>query len=175
MIIAETDRLLLRNFKESDAAALLSYLGNPRVNCFKSERLSSIEEAEEYIIDKQKEAYSFTICLKESDNLIGDVFAVKEDTDTFNIGWHINQLFEGKGYAHEAARGFLSYLFDIENTRRIYGYVESDNIRSRKLCERLGMRLEGCFKEFISFVENPDGTPIYEDTCVYAILKREWK
>ena len=175
MTITETNRLLLRNFKESDAAALLSYLGNPRVNCFKSERLSSVGEAEEYIIDKQKEAYSFAICLKESDDLIGDVFAVKKDPDTFNIGWHINQLFEGKGYAHEAARGFLSYLFNTENARRIYCYVESDNIRSRRLCERLDMRLEGCFKEFISFVENPDGNPIYEDTCIYAILKREWK
>ena len=35
------------------------------------------------------------------------------------------------------------------------------------------MRHEGCFKEFISFVNNPDGTPKYEDTCVYAVLKKE--
>ena len=166
---------MLRNFKETDAEALLLYLENPRVNCFKSERLSTVEEAERYIAEKQNESYSFAICLKETDVLIGDVFAVKEDSDTFNIGWHINQLFEGKGYAGEAATGFLSYLFDAENARRIYGYVENDNIRSRRLCERLGMRLEGCFKEFISFVETPDGTPVYEDTCVYAILKKEWK
>ena len=43
------------------------------------------------------------------------------------------------------------------------------------LCERLGMRYEGCMKEFISFVCHPDGTPRYEDTCIYAVLNKEWK
>ena len=36
------------------------------------------------------------------------------------------------------------------------------------------MRREGCFKEFVTFVNNPDGSPKYEDTCVYAILEKEW-
>lgn len=65
---------------------------------------------------------------------------------------------------------------DIEHyhARRIYGFVEDDNIRSKRLCERLGMRREGCFKEFVTFVNNPDGSPKYEDTCVYAILEKEW-
>lgn len=175
MSIIKTERLCLRPFMDKDAAALLTYLGNPRVNCFKSEQLSSVEDARRLIAEKQNEQYSLAITLKETDELIGDVFAIREDDDTFNIGWHINQLFEDKGYACEAAKGFLSYLFDKEGARRIYGYVESDNIRSQNLCKRLGMRLEGCFKEFISFVDNPDGSPRYEDTCVYAILKKEWK
>ena len=36
------------------------------------------------------------------------------------------------------------------------------------------MRREGMFLEFISFVTNPDGTPRYENTVQYAILKKEW-
>ena len=28
--------------------------------------------------------------------------------------------------------------------------------------------------EFVTFVNNPDGSPKYEDTCVYAILEKEW-
>lgn len=36
------------------------------------------------------------------------------------------------------------------------------------------MRREGVFQEFISFVNNPDGTPRYENTVQYAILKKEW-
>jgi hypothetical protein len=66
---------------------------------------------------------------------------------------------------------------DIEHyhARRIYGFVEDDNLRSKRLCERLGMRHEGCMKEFISFVCHPDGAPRYEDTCIYAILNKEWK
>lgn len=72
--------------------------------------------------------------------------------------------------AYEAATGLLDYLFHDSGARRIYGFVEDDNLRSKRLCERLGMRHEGCMKEFISFVCHPDGAPRYEDTCIYAIL-----
>ena len=97
-----------------------------------------------------------------------------EIRDTYNVGWHFNKRFEGKGFACEAAAGLLDYLFREAGARRIYGFVEDDNIRSKRLCERLGMRREGCFKEFVTFVNNPDGSPKYEDTCVYAILEKEW-
>jgi RimJ/RimL family protein N-acetyltransferase len=79
----------------------------------------------------------------------------------------------GKGYATEAAEAFLNYLFE-NDARRIYAYTEDDNISSQKLCERLGMRREGLFLEFISFINNPDGSPHYENTYQYAILKKEW-
>jgi hypothetical protein len=36
------------------------------------------------------------------------------------------------------------------------------------------MRKEGFFREIFSFVKNPDGTPHYENTYQYAILKKEW-
>lgn len=172
--IIKTERLRLRPFMEKDAKELLTYLGNPRVNCFKDQQLATKEDALRYIAERQKDNLCLAICLKETDELIGELFAEKEESDTFGIGWHINQLFEGKGYAFEAARVFISWLFDSKGARRIYSYVESDNIRSQNLCKRLGMRYEGCFKEFISFINNPDGSPKYEDTCVYAVLKKEW-
>ena len=36
------------------------------------------------------------------------------------------------------------------------------------------LRREGLFLDFVSFVNNPDGSPRYENTVQYAILKREW-
>lgn len=59
--------------------------------------------------------------------------------------------------------------------RRLYAYVEDDNVRSQALCERLGMRREGLFLEFISFTTYEDGTPKYENTYQYALLKKEWE
>lgn len=47
-------------------------------------------------------------------------------------------------------------------------------ISSQHLCEKLGMRREGLFREFVSFVNDADGNPIYENTYQYAILKKEW-
>lgn len=36
------------------------------------------------------------------------------------------------------------------------------------------MRQEGVFKEFVSFRNDGDGNPVYENTMQYAILRREW-
>ena len=59
--------------------------------------------------------------------------------------------------------------------RRIYAYMEDYNLLSQRLCEKLGMRREGLFKEFVSFVNDEDGVPIYENTMQYAMLKKEWR
>ena len=59
--------------------------------------------------------------------------------------------------------------------RRIYAYVEDYNLSSQRLCEKLGLRREGLFKEFVSFVNDEDGVPIYENTMQYAMLKKEWR
>lgn len=173
-IYIETERIIIRNFKQKDAEGLLEYLSHPRVNCFAGDRLCSREAAWAYMQYSPKDMLRNAVSLKKDDFIIGDVFALRENEDTYNVGWHFNKRFEGKGFACEAAAGLLDYLFREAGARRIYGFVEDDNIRSKRLCERLGMRREGCFKEFVTFVNNPDGSPKYEDTCVYAILEKEW-
>ena len=56
----------------------------------------------------------------------------------------------------------------------MYAYVEENNARSWRLCEKLGMRREGVFVEFISFRTDDKGEPVYENTFQYAILRKEW-
>lgn len=172
----ETKRLIIRDFKEKDAVGLYEYLSVPQVNCFSSEKVNSFNEAIQKVKEKQKEGTygsCYAVCLRDSDFIIGEVFMMKEDIDTYSVGWNFNLNYGGKGYASEAAEGVFNYLF-ANNARRIYAYTEDDNVSSRKLCERLGMRKEGLFLEFISFINNADGTPHYENTYQYAILKKEW-
>ena len=76
---------------------------------------------------------------------------------------------------YEAAQAYYDYLFNTLNARRIYLYTEDYNLACQKLSERLGMRKEGLFMEFVSFVKEEAGNPIYENTCQYAILKKEWE
>ena len=171
----ETERLVIRNFRPKDAAGVLEYLSAPRGNCFADERVRSLEEALARVTHTPDGLLRYAVSLKKSDSLIGEVFAMREAPDTYNVGWLFNARFEGKGLAREAATAFLDHLFRADGARRIYGYVEEDNLRSQRLCERLGMRCEGCFVEFVSFVTNPDGTPKYENTRVYAVLRREWE
>lgn len=177
MIIIKTKRLVIREFEEKDANGLYQYLANPPVNCFAKEKVNSQEEALQKVIEKKSEnAYgkTYAVCLQETDYIIGDVFALKEGKDTYSVGWNFNLNYGGKGYATEAAEALLKYLYE-KDARRIYAYVEDDNISSQKLCKRIGMREEGIFLDFISFVNNTDGKPHYENTYQFAILKREWE
>ena len=86
----------------------------------------------------------------------------------------LHPSYQGKGYAYEAAHAFFEYLFQQKGARRIYAFTEDYNVRSQKLCEKLGMRQEGLFREFVSFIKDENGNPIYENTYQYAILKKEW-
>jgi len=129
--------------------------------------------------------YYFAIVLKDTGKVIGEIDAYPENAephdqdgdsplDTFSPCWMLNQAYHGKGYAYEAARAFFDYLFREKGARRIYAYVEDYNIQSQHLCEKLGMRREGLFLEFVSFINDFDGKPQYENTYQFAILKKEW-
>jgi [ribosomal protein S5]-alanine N-acetyltransferase len=169
----ETDRLVLRNFRTGDAADLFAYLRAPRPSCFYSLKLADLAAAEGEVEQRSRDDEYIAVWLKTPGTLIGDLFAMPEE-DTFSVGWNFNADFGGHGFALEAARALLDYLFTVRNARRLYAYVEVQNVRSRRLCERLGMRPEGLFLEFISFGADANGNPIYEDTMQYAILRREW-
>lgn len=174
MLSFETQRLVLRNFATEDAQGLLEYTLNPRVSCFLSDKNSSFEEALQKVSKRSLDDAYIAVALKESNQLIGELFCMKEEPDTYSVGWHFNEKYEGMGYGSEGAQALLNYVFTEKGARRIYAYVEDDNVRSQKLLEKLGMRKEGCFIEFISFTKNEDGTPKYENTYQYAMLKREW-
>lgn len=169
----ETKRLVLRNFRTEDAVDLYSYLHQPIAPCFFSMALKDKPAAEDEARKRSESDEYLAVCLKESGRLIGDVFATPED-DTYSIGWNFNPEFGGRGYATEAAEALLIHLFTTVNARRLYAYVEEVNTASRRLCERLGMRQEGMFIEFISFENDAEGEPIFENTAQYALLKKEW-
>lgn len=181
--MVETQRLILRPFTKDDAADAYEYLHEPMVHCFEDMRINSIEEATDAVIERAKDnEYYFAITLKENGKVIGEIFAHPEsdehpgaNRDTFSPCWMLNPEYHGKGYAYEAAHAYFEFLFNEKNARRLYAYTEDYNIASQKLCEKLGMRREGLYLEFISFVTDASGNPIYENTYEYAILKKEWK
>lgn len=183
--VIETERLILRPFLKSDAEDAFEYLSKPMVNCFACMKLNSLEEAKKAVDDRAKEKeYYFAIVLKENGKVIGEIDAMPENPapdeenavlDTFSPCWMLNKTYHGKGYAYEAAQAFFEYLFHEKGARRIYAYTEDYNVSSQKLCEKLGMRREGMFMEFVSFINDEDGNPIYENTIQYAILKKEWR
>ena len=118
-MVLETERLILRPFRESDAEDVLEYLKEPAVNCFAEMKLNSLEEAKAEMKKRVGETeYYFAIVLKDSAKVIGEIDAFPErgephDTssplDTFSPCWMLNHAYQGKGYAYEAAHAFFVY------------------------------------------------------------------
>lgn len=168
----ETDRLVLRPFQEGDAADVFEYLKEPMVNCFACMKVHSLEEAQKAVKERAEDAeYTFAIVLKDTGKVIGEIDAHPESSqpdmaenyvkDTFSPCWMLQPDYHGKGYAFEAAKAFFDYLFYQKGARRIYAYTEDYNLPSQHLCEKLDMRREGLFREFVSFINDAEGNPIY--------------
>ena len=184
-MMLKTERLILRPFREGDAGDVYEYLRAPMVNCFACMKLNSLEEAQAAVKEKMEHSeYCFAIVLQATGKVIGEIEAHPESSqpdkaenfaeDTFSPCWMLSPDYHGKGYAYEAAKAFFDYLFGEKGARRIYAYTEDYNLSSQHLCEKLGMRREGLCREFVSFVNDADGNPVYENTYQYAILKKEW-
>ncbi|MDJ1655413.1 GNAT family protein [Raoultella sp. Ech2A] len=176
MSIIKTPGLIIRPFMEKDAAALFDYLSSPLAPCFLDEKLHSLEEAKNDMLRRANDPGQFAVCIKETDHLIGHLFADNSgepDSDTWSVGWHFNSRYAKQGFAIQSATALFQYLFNEKGARRLYAWVEDYNLASQKLCERLHMRREGCFKEFVSF-ERENGEKRYDNTYIYALLKKEW-
>lgn len=169
-----TDRLILRRFEPADAADLFAYMHRPSQPCFLSMALADPAAAQAEVVRRAGADDAIAVQMKENGRLIGDLFAHFEEPDTWSIGWNFNPAFGGAGYATEAAHALVAHLFRDRQARRLYAYVEEDNTASQRLCDRLGMRQEGLFRDFVSFETDAEGRPIYVDTRQYALLRREW-
>ena len=95
----ETERLILRPFRESDAPDVLEYLAEPAVNCFAGMKLNSPEEASEEMKRRAGETeYYFAIVEKASGKVIGEIEGYPERDphdptfrgDTFSPCWMLN-------------------------------------------------------------------------------------
>ncbi|MBR6706338.1 MAG: GNAT family N-acetyltransferase [Clostridia bacterium] len=179
----ETKRLILRPFFPDDAEDVYGYLKDPATDCFADMKMHSLEEAKAEMEKRQSDKeYYLAIVMKETGRVIGEIFGRPEGAfpgdqaaDTFSPCWMLDPAYGGKGYAIEAVSAYFDWLFGEKGIRRIYAFTADTNARSRRLCERLGMRQEGMFLEHVSFISGPDGKPVYENTAQYAILKREWE
>jgi RimJ/RimL family protein N-acetyltransferase len=172
-----TERLVLRGLILSDAAALLKYRSKREIYKFQNWKPHTLRDAEIFISEKiAKEPnipdtwYQLGVILKETEELIGDIgiHFIDLEGKQAEIGYTLNPEYQGIGYASEAIKGVLAYLFNDLKKHRITASVDPINKKSIALLERIGMRKEAHFKKSIWFNEK------WEDDIVYAILEEEW-
>ena len=174
MGIINTERLIIRRFREEDWMDLYEYLSDEVVVAFEPYPVYTKEQAKEEAKNRESNESFYAVCLKDSGKCIGNLYFHKEDFDTWELGYVFNRFYQKNGYAIESARALVDYSFKAMGARRIVAKCSPKNTPSWKLMERLNMRREGLLLQNVYFKTDEEGNPIWLDTYEYAILKQEW-
>lgn len=148
----ETERLILRRWKDSDAADLYQYAKDPDVGPIAGwPPHQSMDESLDVIrnVFSAKEAYA--ICLKSDGRAIGAIELklygspgndLATGEDECEIGYWLGKPFWGQGIMPEAAKEMLRHAFeDLGMTKVWAGYYEG-NTKSKRVQEKVGFRYQ---------------------------------
>lgn len=172
----DTNRLVIRKFKETDFIDLYEYLSNPEIYVFEPGRPISLSEAEKLTIERAKGSDFYAVVLKENNKMIGHLYFKQiepQEMMTWELGYIFNPSYHRKGYASAAARALVEYAFKNFKVHRIMARCDPKNPASWKLLEKIGFRREGHFKQFGTFRNGKSGNPIWHDAYEYGFLKED--
>ena len=142
-MILETERLILRPWREEDADDLYTYASDPDVGPPAGwPPHTSVENSLEIIRTVLSAPETYAVCLKESGKPIGSIGFhrndLAEDDDEYELGYWIGKPFWGQGLIPEASREMLRHAFEDLKMNRIWcGYYDG-NEKSRRAQEKLG-------------------------------------
>ncbi|MEM8649963.1 MAG: GNAT family N-acetyltransferase [Pseudomonadota bacterium] len=145
----ETDRLIIRNWKDEDRD--LFYLINSDETVMEFFPFRRDYEQSSQMMDRirkgiKQDGFGFTALeLKETGEVLGFcglADATVED-ETFEglmeIGWRLAPQYWGKGYATESAKRLLHYGFEELELPEIVSFAVHNNYRSLSVMQRIGM------------------------------------
>ncbi len=92
-----------------------------------------------------------------------------KERESWEIGFCIFPEYQRQGYCLEAAKMVLKHGFEEWNAHKVVGMCNENNIVSKTLMEKLGMTLEGIFREELPW---PDR---WDNQLFYCILDREYR
>lgn len=175
----ETDSLLLRGFERSDAKEFyLNCMSDQAVAKYvKGSHHKDMSETKRLIRilmkgrAKSNNIYAvFAIVEKRSGRLIGAIEAVyyDESIKRVAVGYKLGSKWWGKGYATEALRAMIAYLFEDSAVNRIEAIHDVENAASGRVMQKAGMVYEGAHRQS---VKNNRGIV---DVKTYSILRDEF-
>ncbi len=178
-MIITTERLVLREFVEEDWPPVLAYQRNPLyLRYYEWTEDRTAEQARDFIrmfLVQQQQVprikFQLAITLRSTGQLIGNcgVRLAQVGAHQADIGYELDPLYWGQGYASEAARAMLDFGFTQLKVHKIWSWCIADNTASAHVLEKLGMQLEGRLRANEYFKGR------WWDTLMYGLLDREWQ
>jgi RimJ/RimL family protein N-acetyltransferase len=145
----ETDRLLLRPWRDTDAPRLAKLANHPEIAHMLASMphpysLSDAEDFLERMQDLPAKAAQFAITIKDTpDDLIGGIgygLTTRQDKprDEIDFGYWLGVAYWGKGYAGEAAHAVIKHAFEVSSIDRIDTDYLTINPASGRILKRVG-------------------------------------
>ena len=148
-IVIETQRLILRPFKQSDLDDFYEYASVDGVGEMAGWKHHKSKDESQSILDLFiNEDKTFAIVLKENNKVIGSLgveeYGMEEALSEFyeyqgrEIGYVLSKDYWGKGLMPEAVKAAIDYLFNVQKLDFLTcGYYEF-NSQSKKVQEKCG-------------------------------------
>ena len=169
----ETDRLILRPLKMSDAADMFAYAGDEEVaRHVMWDAHRSLADSRAFLRGAKRQyrlglPASFGIVLRETGRLVGTIGFMWINTDhkSAEVGYSLSRPLWNKGLMTEALRAVLRFSFEALRLNRVEAQYEADNPASGRVMEKAGMRFEGVLRQRLY------NKGRFVDIRLYAILR----
>jgi RimJ/RimL family protein N-acetyltransferase len=149
-VTLETERLILRMFREDDLEQYAKICADPEVVRYLGDgstldRVGSWRQMATILGHWALRGYGpWAVEERGSGRLLGRLgFFKPEGWPGFELGWVLGREHWGKGYATEGARRALAYAFTQTAREHVISLIHPENRGSVRVAERLGERLEG--------------------------------
>jgi [ribosomal protein S5]-alanine N-acetyltransferase len=152
----ETERLILRDFREEDWPAVQEYASDPEVVRYMFWGPNTEQQTKDFIrrvlaVQREQPRISYDIVMtnKADSRLIGacGLYLRSAENKEGEIGYVLNRRFWNQGYTTEAARRLVAFGFEELGLHRIYATCDPDNTGSFRVMEKNGMQREGCLRD----------------------------
>lgn len=179
IIQPQTERLLLRQWRDEDREPFAEMNADPRVMEYFPALLS--REESDAAIDRQlvhieQYGWGFWALERLEDSRFMGFVGIKNVSDNLpfapavEIGWRLGVPYWGHGYATEAARASLDVAFQTLGLDEVVSFAVVNNRPSRAVMERLGMREA---PHTFEHPQLPEGSPLRRH-CLYRLASGEW-
>ena len=179
-MILETQNLILREFEDKDAQALVSGLSNINIAKFlvafpfpftKSDAKKFIKKTHKD--SKQTPRTTYKLAITQKNTLIGAIVLKEIDYTnlTCELGYWLSEEYWKKGLTTQAARRIIKFAFEELKLNKIIAKTITSNLASNNLIKKLGFSFE---KMHPNSIKQKYSGKIF-DGNTYWLEKEDWK
>lgn len=147
----ETNRLILRPISLTDAKDMFAYSSNAENTYYVYPKHQTLDDTKftiaNYFMSDPLGKYG--IELKNEKKLIGSIdLRIRPQQLGAEIGYILNQEYQGQGYATEAVKQIIKFAFETLELEKVAATCNRENIESEALMLRVGMKKEGELRHY---------------------------